>query len=211
MTRLAWLTLILGALLLIPACDAVEGGPASRSSRMREARAGLRVEWRRGEELLGKWRVERDRVRVYDAAQVYVGGVERRPLPDGRLGAVILRAPDGQAREIVATGGRWVLPGVVAQAHADRLVLTDSAGAERGVIKQGEAGLVWTPFERGEALVAATQGDEVVVRAGEVVVLRVGARRVGPADALAQLIPALGALERAGLAWIIADWASAGR
>jgi hypothetical protein len=211
MTRLAVLMLILGVLSLIPACDAVEGGPASRSSRMREARAGLRVEWRRGEELLGKWRVERDRVRVYDAAQVYVGGVERRPLPDGRLGVLTLRAPDGQAREIVATDGRWVLPGVVVRAHADRLVLTDSTGAERGVITRGEAGLIWTPFEQGESLSAAAQGDEVVVRAGEVVALRVGARRVGPAEAIVQLIPALGALERAGLAWIIADWASAGR
>jgi hypothetical protein len=213
MTPHAALRIILAGLVLcMTGCDALSDakGPASSASRMRAASRGGRVVWTAGEKPLGKWRVERQRIKVYDAGLVHVGDVNAEQDSAGALLALERVSPAGDTTRLVPEQDRWTLTGErgpqVVTLEASRLVVSDAQGQQLGAVTSSAGALVWTSFDESAALSAQTIGSAVTVTRGDEVLMRVLAQHIVPADALSQLIPGFTPLDRASLAMILVEW-----
>lgn len=202
--------LLLSLLMLLTACDGMDsvGAPRTRSARLRDARGGARVEWRQGDKALGKWRVDRRGIKVYDASLVLVGGVFAQRDPNNRLRTLRVEPFGAPPREIAPAGATWTLttPDAVVGLEAGRVVLSDAGGQQRGAITRAGEEIIWTGFDQSQPLKASERDGQLVVEQGGAQVLQVRASHVEPIDALAQLIPGLAPLDRAALAMIVADW-----
>jgi hypothetical protein len=210
--RAALLIMVSGVLLCATGCEALSdvSGPASRASRMRASSRGGRVMWMAGDKPLGKWRVERQHIKVYDAAMVHVGDVSAEQDASGALLALNREQPGQPASRLVPTQDRWTLSGEEGARSVTledrRLVVSDAQGQQLGEITQAAGALLWTSFETELVLSARAEGGSVTVKRGDEVALRALVQHVVPADALVQLIPGFGALDRACLAMIVVEW-----